>query len=418
MSNELKVLMMGGKRVGKSSALAAIMNSFVSGAVSNILTAKDKTSLVKKEGIKQTSINTKLEEVKSMLQEYQDRIILVDSGKTNIKWDYTLELSIPGSNDSMTITFTDVNGEFFEGGNIHQAGTIELVKNYDVFIVAVDTPSMMESRKNDLVNSIINNKCNCIDSIHTFLTQVNDQNGLDAKLVIFTPIKCEKWAKENKLDMVSANLKDDYKTTLVALGKYKNVQVEIIPIQTVGSIVFEEHKEAYLFRWMKRYMLLFKKENVSKCAVLDNGNVRLSDGTEINLKDGKIQEDASAVLISNSDMMRPNSWFRVLSTEYKPHNCEQLAFHILDFMLSKVIDAKVRKDENQNMFVRGLKQLGNGMLNLFTLGLWNSLKDIFGSISIERMIFVIDLIYKNQLIKRCGEGIQILNECNFKKIKK
>ena len=63
MGKELKVLMMGGARVGKSSALAAIMDSFVHGEISRFLTASDKTHLVEKNGKKQTSIEGKLQDI-------------------------------------------------------------------------------------------------------------------------------------------------------------------------------------------------------------------------------------------------------------------------------------------------------------------------------------------------------------------
>ncbi|MCM1141536.1 MAG: hypothetical protein NC453_23440, partial [Muribaculum sp.] len=186
MADGLKVLMMGGQRVGKSSALAAVMDSFVNGCGKELFSARDVTVLSKVEGVKQASISSKLAELKEMLQENVGKTIIVNSGKTNIKWDYKLELSLTGSNDSMAITFTDVNGEFFEGGNIQQDSIIELVKEYDVFIVAVDTPFLMESRNddNELVDSIVNKKYNCIDSIHTFLTQIDDYKGENAKLVI------------------------------------------------------------------------------------------------------------------------------------------------------------------------------------------------------------------------------------------
>ena len=186
----LKVLMMGGQRGGKSSALAAIMDAFLSGAEKDILTANDTTTLAKVDGEKQTSIGSKLQEVKDMLRGNVGKTILVNSGKTNKKWDYNLELTLTGTNESMTITFTDVNGEFFEGGNVHQDEIIKLVQSYDVFIVAIDTPFMMESRNDDsdLVDSVINKEYNCALSIHTFLTQINDSDGNDAKLVIFIVI--------------------------------------------------------------------------------------------------------------------------------------------------------------------------------------------------------------------------------------
>jgi hypothetical protein len=309
MAKGIKVLMMGGKRVGKSSALAAVMDSFVNGCGKDLFSARDVTALSKVDGVKQTSISSKLKDVKDMLQQNVCKTIIVDSGKTNIKWDYKLELSLTGSNDSMTITFTDVNGEFFEGGNMQQDYILSLIKEYDVFIVAVDTPFLMEARNesNDLVDDIINTKYNCVESIHTFLTQIDDNEGKNAKLVIFVPIKCELWAKKGMLDTVSAAVQEDYDTSLEALKQYKSIQIEILPIQTAGSVVFEEHMEAYTFEWIEKQFIFFKKNMKSKCGILPNGRIRMSDGIIKDATTGKLQEDMEAILIPGSDIVRPNS---------------------------------------------------------------------------------------------------------------
>ena len=417
MAQGLKVLMMGGQRVGKSSALAAIMDAFISGAEKDILSAKDSTTLIKVDGEKQASIESKLQEVKGMLRDNSGKTIIVNSGKTNKKWDYNLELTLAGTNDSMNITFTDVNGEFFDGGNIHQEEIINLVQDYDVFIVAIDTPFMMESRNDDsdLVDSVINKTYNCTLSIHTFLTQINDHDGNDAKLVIFTPIKCEHWAKSNQLDSVVEAVKEDYQTSINALRKYKSVQIEILPIQIVGSAVFTEHLEALICEWTEKMFIFFKKDCNSKCSSLPTGEIRLSNG-EIKGKESfkKIQEDLDAVLIPGSDIIRPNSWFKIESSEYRPHNCEQLALHILEFMLAKVIDAKIKADQNQNPILRGLRIAANFILNVGTLGLWDKLCDLFGGISIEQMQSAMKKINDRNLIKHSGEGITILEKCSFK----
>ena len=413
----LKVLMMGGQRVGKSSALAAIMDAFLSGAEKDILTANDTTTLAKVDGEKQTSSGSKLQEVKDMLRGNVGKTILVNSGKTNKKWDYNLELTLTGTNESMTITFTDVNGEFFEGGNVHQDEIIKLVQSYDVFIVAIDTPFMMESRNDDsdLVDSVINKEYNCALSIHTFLSQINDSDGNDAKLVIFTPIKCEYWAKRNQLDNVVAAVLEDYSTSIKALRKYKSVQIEILPVQTVGSAVFEEHLEALICEWTEKIFLFFNKSCSSKCGLLKDGRIRLANG-EIKDRDSlaKIQEDLEAVLILDTDIVRPNSWFRIESKEYKPHNCEQLALHILEFMLAKVVDAKIKKEEQQNPILRGIRIAANFILNVGTLGLWEKLCDLFGEISVEQMQSAMKKLEEKNLIKHSGEGITILETCSFK----
>ena len=412
MAEGLKVLMMGGKRVGKSSALAAVMDAFITGKSKCFFNAKDKTVLSKIDGEKQTSINTRLSEIKEMLINNSGKTILVDSGRTNKKWDYALELTLPGTSDSMNITFTDINGEFFEGGNQHQESIIELVKEYDVFIVAVDTSFLMEARNKDskLVSNVVNRKYNCVDSIHTFLSHINDDDGTNAKLVIFVPIKCEYWAKRNQLDDVSLALKEEYKTAISALERYKSVQIEILPIQTVGSAEFSKHMKAYVFDWVEKFLLFFDVNKSSKCGLLPSNEVLLSNGIKKPIESGTLREDMDAVLIPGADILRPNSWYKITSSTYAPHNCEQLAYHILEFMLAKVVDAKIRSAENENALTKIFKEL----INIGTLGLWNKLRDIFGGIKLEQIQMAMSLIKSSNLIKKSGEGIVILKKCNFK----
>ena len=80
------------------------------------------------------------------------------------------------------------------------------------------------------------------------------------------------------------------------------------------------------------------------------------------------------MLIPGSDIIRPNSWFKIESSEYRPHN----------------------------------------ILNVGTLGLWDKLCDLFGGISIEQMQSAMKKINDRNLIKHSGEGITILEKCSFK----
>lgn len=417
MADGIKVLMMGGQRVGKSSALAAVMEAFINGAEKAIFTAKDTTSLATINGERQASLSSKLESVKELLNDHIGKTIISNSGKTNVKWDYNIELTLTGTNDSMVITFTDVNGEFFEGGNIHQEEIIELVKTYDVFIVAIDTPFLMESRNenSDLVDKIINTKYNCTESIHTFLTQIDDKDGNDAKLVIFVPIKCEYWARNNQFEDVSNAVLEDYDISLKYLRKCKSVQIEVLPVQTIGSVFFAEHREAYICDWTEKRFFFFNKSLSSKCALLPNGCIRLSNGDiKKKTESMNIYEDIDAVLIPGTDIVRPNAWYSVESAEYRPHNCEQLALHIMEFMLAKVIDAKIKEEERQNAIVRGFFHVANFVLNFSTLGLWNKLCNLFGGISLEMMQKSMTSIKDKNLLKRSGEGITIVKECKFR----
>lgn len=123
----------------------------------------------------------------------------------------------------------------------------------------------------------------------------------------------------------------------------------------------------------KKILLFFNKTCTSKCGQLKDGKIRLANGE---IKDRgslvKVQEDLEAVLIPDTDIVRPNSWFRIESKEYKPHNCEQLALHILEFMLAKVVDARIKQEEQQNPILRGIRRAANFFLNVGTLGLWKN----------------------------------------------
>ncbi len=405
--------MMGGQRTGKSSALAAIMNAFTNGSIREILTAKDVTNLSIGDGEQQQSINSKLKEITTLLKENSGRTILVNSGKTQTIWHYKLDLIVPGSNDSMHLTFTDVNGEYFEGGTIQQDEILKYVEEYDIFIVAIDTPFLMEAGNpsNDMVDEIINEKYNCVDSIHTFLSAVNDHEGKNAKLVIFVPIKCEKWAHDGELHNVSTTVKEVYKTPLKHLLACKAVQTEILPIQTAGNIEFDSHREAYCFDWTERKFIFFQKARTSRCSFdSSTASVTLSNGQIKHCSEGRLRPDPSAILIPGTDIVRPNSWFKVLSSNYSPHNCEQLAYHIIDFMFSKVMDLKIKSEEDRSFF----SKLFETLIDVFTLGLWKKLKDVFGDISIPVMHSIVKSIRDKGFYKNSGDGIMILKSCVFK----
>ena len=84
-----------------------------------------------------------------------------------------------------------------------------------------------------------------MDSVHTLLSTLHDNNGKNARLVIFTPVKCEKWAKSGDIDRVTQRVEESYSTTIKALKAFSNIEVIVLPVQTLGNVVFDSHHEAY-----------------------------------------------------------------------------------------------------------------------------------------------------------------------------
>lgn len=419
MAETLKVLMMGGRRAGKTSVLAGLVNTMVNGDIKNLLAINDVTVLMPD----QESLANKIERLKESVKSLSGKTFLVDDSKTSSFTTHSLQFEIPGTSNNMTIEFKDANGEFYEsrasydthgGAPISKEQIIDAVKEADVYVIAIDTPYLMEAVNpgNELCDESINMAYNHVDDIHSYLTYIDDKDGADAKLVLFVPIKCEKWVHRGEADKVTQRIKDVYKTIFKALDDYKNLQVDIIPVETVGAIEFKEHQTA---------MICSNNDFVArKCCVLNaETEVRFGDGTcrQI-MQDDIIDEDPEGKISEFHSIIRPYSWFHVTGNEYAPHNCEQLAYYILQFVLKKYLFLKnleAKKKEKERKKKSWWKYTKIAIIAFFSIPFaiiyWAAGKLIekMGTISYEELKTLVTSIESRGLIKHNTEGI-----CNVK----
>ena len=420
MAETLKVLMMGGRRAGKTSVLAGLVNTMVNGDIKNLLTINDVTVLLPG----QESLFNKIENLKECVENLSKKTFLVDDSKTNSFTTHSLQLEIPGTSNNMTIEFKDANGEFYEskasydthgGTPVSKSEIVNAVKEADIYVIAIDTPYLMEAvnPENELCDESINMAYNHVDDIHSYLTYIDDKDGADAKLVLFVPIKCEKWMHQGEADKVTQRIKEVYKTVFNALDKYKNLQIDIIPVETVGAMEFKEHQTA---------MICSNKNFVArKCCVLNNEtDVRFGDGTTRSIMyDDVITEDPESRISEFHSIIRPYSWFHVTGKEYAPHNCEQLAYYILQFVLAKYLFLKnleVQKKEKERKKKSWWKYTKIAIFAFFNIPFaiiyWAAGKLIekMGTVSYEELNVLVNSIESRGLIKHNVEGI-----CNIKK---
>jgi hypothetical protein len=332
---DLRVLMLGGRRCGKTALLASMFESIVNGIAKNYFKLADATTL-KTKGIEiQDSLNGKTAELKDLLAKSSTSTFLVDQQPTNQWWDYRLKIKI--GDREMFINFRDVPGEFCRKGNEHETEVAEYVSQCDVFVIAIDTPYLMESAKpnNRLCNDGINDVVNRVPDIQQYLTCIKDNEGKDSKMVIFCPVKCEKWFKEGRIDEVNERLLQVYDTCITNLKGYQKMDISIIPVLTAGNIEFVEQKEAFV---------LMPKSGIGKpkrCCQQSSKFLRLADGSQYMIKEGDIVNEDNDAVISGTTLVRPYSWFKILfnidknKDGYKPVNCEQIPLHIIRFMLVK-----------------------------------------------------------------------------------
>lgn len=377
----LKVLMMGGRRCGKTSALASLFDQMKNTpAIYELLTVADKTKLLPKnvDGLpeKQESLNNKKLELQHFLQQYNPSDFLVDKGPTRNWWLYNMQISLAGTRKTMNMEFRDSAGEFFDHGGSHTEETMQYVNDCDVFVIVVDTPYLMHN------DDAVVCAANVTDSIHTFISSIDEKadSKLEPKLVLFVPIKCEKWLHEGKIHEVNEKIRNAYAPTLSYLASRENTEISIIPIETAGGIEFSEMREPYI--------IVSSDGMIRKCSKVTDKIAILSDGKMYQVKpEDVLEEDPEGVFKFDEEELcikRPSSWFHHISQKpkYAPYNCEQIALHILRFMLNKA-----RKNQNNNKIIQFFR-------------------NVFGAITLADLNNTIVELTNRGLIKDTGDGIE------------
>lgn len=388
----LKVLMMGGRRCGKTSALASLFSQMIHGKTNDFLTVCNDTILEKKidpvthkEEV-QDSLDNKQLELVHFIEKGGNNTFLVDAGPTRNYWKYDLRIQIPGTSKSTEVRFWDSAGEFFDAGGKHHQEVVDFVKDCDVFVVVVDTPYLMASSQS------VSHAANVVDSIHTFLTNITNHGGGEKKQVIFVPIKCEKWFREKRINEVVEKVEIAYSATINHLIASNSTEINIIPILTAGDILFTELRDPYLL-----YNTVTKTK--IKCAKVSDRKVVLKNGKFHAVQSFEVlNEDPEGVFtyLDNSgteqktSIPRPSAWYRLPTDkkpEYCPYNCEQLPLYIIRFMFNKMEE----------------KALGGILGKLFG--------KIFGTITQDDMRHALFELTQKGLIKENVDGIKTIKGC-------
>ena len=148
------------------------------------------------------------------------------------------------SKEKYDVDFIDIPGEHMLK-DLNQSGNsvIERYIQSDVVIVAIDTPALMEGRVKDGVGEF-HTLVNIPDSVYNVIQEGDlkwrerfSEKKLLPKLILFVPIKCEKYYHARRMSEVETRIRTGYRTTLEYLNK-PEYTVAITPILTLGDIVF------------------------------------------------------------------------------------------------------------------------------------------------------------------------------------
>lgn len=290
----MKVTMLGSRGVGKTSVLTSMYN--------NMNTAINDTQLhiVADQGT-DNILKEKTEALKKMFFIGND---INDAVQSGIAGDSTVsvfsfDFGLNTEKVNIGLELRDYPGEFIKKEP-------ETVKSYieesNAVIIAIDTPHMMECG-------------GCYHAGKNFPARITDlfKETLNAdsgeKLILFVPLKCERYYYEGRIEEVTEQVKNTYAPLISFLrdrqnkngleGKFACV---ITPILTVGQIVFS--------------------------------------GFEVD-SSGSVQE----VILDNLPVpQKANYKYKVAGAVYTPSYCEQPLYYLLSFVSKQYLKVKDQKE--------------------------------------------------------------------------
>lgn len=176
-----------------------------------------------------------------------------ESAKLN-NYKHLLQMCIENRNPSELPASGDISQFDFEVGYSNKVKTNVLVKDYpgeyltdeskqhfvteflsesNVVLIAIDTPYLMED------GGKYNSEKNRPEVITSFIK--NNPDSFANKLLLFVPLKCERYTHDKRMDEVGKCVKEVY-SELIAFCKENNVASVVAPILTLGGIEFDTMK--------------------------------------------------------------------------------------------------------------------------------------------------------------------------------
>lgn len=358
---EHKVLMMGGRRAGKSTILSSILSQLRENTPGTICTIIDRTDytqqIVTQNGpVSLPTLDIKQNEIKRYIKKRQmDTEFLVDMSPTYGKASYILEVS--ANNTTLNLDFIDVPGEWMRANVPEHAQLETLVESSDVFVIVIDTPFLMNTDTDEGIS--VNMVYNRVNEITQAMTKMKINSEHDLKQIILCPVKCEKWVRAGKADEIVNRVLKTYRDLINRWVTNSEVIIQIMPIQTIGGIESTRMLPAKLY---------FKDDNDrvgETCSVCPLTNtITNKDGRVIRQTATSYIEDDTAWCIDYMDI--PLSWYKLNGEGVKPRFCEQPGFHILKFLVEKEEKAIKAKAEAEKAKLNDRNPLFKWLTKIFS----------------------------------------------------
>lgn len=241
---KIKIFMVGGRRCGKSTVLTSMWQNADATLSGTKLTLTASNTMV-----------TKLQETFDLSQSYFDdpnmeSFVTVSDDNANFGLDsYDFSLDLAGKKTGIGLQFIDVPGEFFVDPQHYETVKKEIRESH-VIVFAIDTPCLMEDMTEDLngdpmygARHISNNKPSYITH---FMKDELKMEDIEDRLILFVPIKCEKYYYRNEMPQVVEAVKKGYGDLLDHIASPNlagHCTAAVLPIISLGGLEFFGFKD-------------------------------------------------------------------------------------------------------------------------------------------------------------------------------
>lgn len=229
MTMTVQITMLGARGVGKTSLLTAMYQQFDhTVGVTNLQLIPDLESAA--------ILSERLAELKSLL-DYFESTTGQGIASSQKERSFLFGVGRQGKSPSLELRFVDYPGEYHSAAahSHDRERALRLVRDSRVVLLAIDAPALMEEdgRWNEMINRT---------QQITGLFRQAYQDLREPRLVIFAPVKCEKYVNNGSCAVkLRERLKQEYQSLLRLFASEalsERVVAVITPIQTVGSVKF------------------------------------------------------------------------------------------------------------------------------------------------------------------------------------
>lgn len=222
----LSICMMGPRSVGKTTVLTSIF-------------AESQSQLCEGSRLYLRALDqntSKLNDYHTMLVDAVAKKDASNLPASNVVSKFLFGIGIVGRAPSVKLTIQDFPGEYLTSSiQADRDEVYNFMSGANIILIAVDTPYLMEE------NGVLNNEKNKVDIVTHYLK--DNSQAVKDKLVLFVPLKCERYVHEGRIDDVSRKTVEAY-SELISFFRNNNIASLVTPIITLGGMEFDKMVDA------------------------------------------------------------------------------------------------------------------------------------------------------------------------------